>query len=69
MHLHRVYNYTYFYIYYYDTIIIIYKNVSFFLSHQDLMDKVDCVSYVRQIRTSHIMTKCIEINVTSIIII
>ena len=29
----------------------------------DLRDKVGCVSYVHQIRTSHIMTKCIEINV------
>jgi hypothetical protein len=38
------------------------------LSHPDLRDKVGCVSYVRQRRTSHIMTKCIEINVTSIII-
>jgi hypothetical protein len=38
------------------------------LSHPDLRDKVRCVSYVRQRRTSHIMTKCIEINVTSIII-
>jgi hypothetical protein len=38
------------------------------LSHPDLRDKAWCVSYVRQRRTSHIMTKCIEINVTSIII-
>jgi hypothetical protein len=39
-----------------------------FLSHSDLRDKAGCVSYARQRRTSHIMTKCIEINVTSIII-
>jgi hypothetical protein len=39
-----------------------------FVSHPDLMDKAGCVSYVRQRRTSHIMTKCIEINVTNIII-
>jgi hypothetical protein len=38
------------------------------LSHPNLRDKVECVSYVRQRRTSHIMTKCIEINVTSIVI-
>jgi hypothetical protein len=38
------------------------------LSYPDLRDKAVCVSYVRQRRTSHIMTKCIEINVTSIII-
>jgi hypothetical protein len=38
------------------------------VSHPDLRDKVGYVSYVRQRRTSHIMTKCIEINVTSIII-
>jgi hypothetical protein len=33
-----------------------------------LRDKAECVSYVRQRSTSHIMTKCIEINVTNIII-
>jgi hypothetical protein len=38
------------------------------LSHPDLRDKVGCVSYVRQRRTPHIITKCIEINITSIII-
>jgi hypothetical protein len=38
-----------------------------FVSHPDLRDKPGCVSYVRQRRTSHIMTKCIEINVTKII--
>jgi hypothetical protein len=38
------------------------------MSHLDLRDKAGCVSYVRQRRTSHIMTKCIEINATSIII-
>jgi hypothetical protein len=37
------------------------------VSHPDLKDKVGCVSYVRQRRTPHIMTKCIEINVTNII--
>jgi hypothetical protein len=37
------------------------------LSHPDLRDKVGCVSYVRQRRTTYIMTKCIEINVTNII--
>jgi hypothetical protein len=38
-----------------------------FLSHPDLKDKAGYVSYVRQGRTSHIMTKCIEINVINII--
>jgi hypothetical protein len=38
------------------------------VSHPDLRDKSGCVSYVRQRRTTHIMTKCIEINVTNIII-
>jgi hypothetical protein len=38
------------------------------LSHLDLRGKAGYVSYVRHKRTSHIMTKCIEINVTSIII-
>jgi hypothetical protein len=38
------------------------------VSHLDLRGKVGCVSYVRQRRTTHIMTKCIEINVTNIII-
>jgi hypothetical protein len=37
------------------------------LSHPDLRGKVRCVSYVRQRRITHIMTKCIEINVTNII--
>jgi hypothetical protein len=37
------------------------------LTHPDLRDKAGCVSYVRQRRTSHIMTECIEINVTNII--
>jgi hypothetical protein len=35
-----------------------------FLSHPDLRDKAGCVSYVRQGRTTHIITECIEINVT-----
>jgi hypothetical protein len=39
-----------------------------FLSHPDLRGKAGYVSYVRQRRTSHIMTKCTEINVTNIII-
>jgi hypothetical protein len=37
------------------------------MSHPDLRDKAECVPYVRQRRTIHIMTKCIEINVTNII--
>jgi hypothetical protein len=37
------------------------------LSHPDLRNKAGRVSYVRQRRTSHIMTKCIEINVTNTI--
>jgi hypothetical protein len=37
------------------------------VSHRDLRDKTECVSYVWQRRTTHIMTKCIEINVTNII--
>jgi hypothetical protein len=37
------------------------------LSHPDLRGKPGCVSYVRQRKTTHIMTKCIEINVTNII--
>jgi hypothetical protein len=38
------------------------------MSHPNLRDKAGCVSYVRQRRTLHIMTKCIDINVTNIII-
>jgi hypothetical protein len=38
------------------------------VSHPDLRDKGGCVSYVRQGRTTHIMTKCIDINVTIFII-
>jgi hypothetical protein len=37
------------------------------LSHPNLRVKAGCISYVRQRRTTHIMTKCIEINVTNII--
>jgi hypothetical protein len=37
------------------------------MSHSDLRGKAGCVSYVRQRRTTHIITKCIEINVTNII--
>jgi hypothetical protein len=39
-----------------------------FLSYPDLRDKTGYVSYVRQIKTPHIITKYIEINVTNIII-
>jgi hypothetical protein len=35
------------------------------VSHPDLRGKPGCVSYVRQRKTTHIMTKCIEINVTN----
>jgi hypothetical protein len=38
-----------------------------YLSHPDLRDKVGYVSYMRQVRTTHIITECIEINVTNII--
>jgi hypothetical protein len=38
------------------------------VSHPDLRGKAGCVSYVRQRRTPHIVTKYIEINVTNIII-
>jgi hypothetical protein len=38
-----------------------------FLSHPDLKDKAECISYVCQGRTTHIMTECIEINVINII--
>jgi hypothetical protein len=37
------------------------------MSHPDLRGKAGCVSNVRQRRTTHIVTKCIEINVTNII--
>jgi CRISPR/Cas system-associated endoribonuclease Cas2 len=37
------------------------------LSHPDLRGKPGCVLYVRQRRKTHIMTKCIEINVTNFI--
>jgi hypothetical protein len=37
------------------------------LSHPVLRDKAGCVSYVRQGRTTHIITECIEINVINII--
>jgi hypothetical protein len=37
------------------------------VSHPDLRDKAGCVSYVRQRRTTHIITECIEINVINII--
>jgi hypothetical protein len=41
--------------------------VPFIVSHPDLRDKARCVSYVRQGRTTHIITECIEINVINII--
>jgi hypothetical protein len=37
------------------------------LSHPDLKDKVGCVSYVCQGKTTHIIKECIEINVINII--
>ena len=37
------------------------------VSHKDLRDKAGYVSYTRQKKTIHIMTKCININVTNII--
>jgi hypothetical protein len=37
------------------------------LSHTDLRNKVGCISYVRQRRTTHIITECIDINVINII--
>jgi hypothetical protein len=37
------------------------------MSQSDLKDKAECVSYMRQGRTSHIMTKCVDINVINII--
>jgi hypothetical protein len=46
---------------------IILKTTKTRLSHPNLGDKAGCVSYVRQRRNTHIMTKCIEINVTNII--
>jgi hypothetical protein len=36
------------------------------LIHPDLRDKSECISYVRQERTTHIITECIEINVINI---
>jgi hypothetical protein len=39
----------------------------YILSHPDLRDKAGCISYVRQGRTTHIITECIEINVINII--
>jgi hypothetical protein len=36
------------------------------LSHPDLRDKAGCISYVRQGRTTHLITVCIEINVINI---
>ena len=37
------------------------------LSHLNLRDKAGCVSYVRQGRTTHIITKCKEINAINIV--
>jgi hypothetical protein len=39
------------------------------VSHSNLRNNAVCVLYVRQRRTTHIMTKCIEINVTNIIML
>jgi hypothetical protein len=36
------------------------------LPHPDLRDKAGCISYVRQERTTHKITECIEINVINI---
>jgi hypothetical protein len=33
------------------------------MSHPDLRDKDGCISYVRQRRTTHIITEYIEINI------
>jgi hypothetical protein len=41
--------------------------VQSYMSHPDLRDKAGCVSYVRQGRTTHIITECIEINVINVI--
>jgi hypothetical protein len=43
---------------------VIRKAIALEVSHPDLRDKVGCVSYVRQGRTTRIITECIEINVT-----
>ena len=37
------------------------------MSHPDLRGKAGCVSYVRQRRSTHTMTQCIETNVTNFI--
>jgi hypothetical protein len=36
------------------------------VSHPDLRDKAGCISYVRQGRTTHIITEYIDINVINI---
>ena len=41
--------------------------VGWCMSHPDLRDKAGCIPYVRQGRTTHIITECIEINVINII--
>jgi hypothetical protein len=56
----------------YTQLVVIYGQQNYNLdtkhvSHPDLRDKAECVSYVCQRRTTRIMTKCIEINVTIII--
>jgi hypothetical protein len=42
-------------------------NEGVILSHPDLRDNAGCISYVRQRRTTHIITERIEINVINII--
>jgi hypothetical protein len=37
------------------------------MSYPDLRNKSGCISYVRQERTTHIITECISINVINII--
>jgi hypothetical protein len=37
------------------------------LDYPDLKYKARCISYVRQGRTTHIITECVEINVINII--
>jgi hypothetical protein len=50
-------------------IVLLPKVPNAIVSHPDLRDKVICVLYMRQRKTSHITTKYIEIKVTNIIII
>jgi hypothetical protein len=50
------------------TVIIPEWTTGYFVSHPHLKDKAECVSYLRQEKTSHIMTECIEINIINILI-